>query len=179
MSAASASMRADGVPSSSPILKVPRLPRITTPGATTSAPKLTQAWTTRPGPAAAASAGEGSPFCSEATNASPASRPASSSAAAAVWSCLQATRTGKSIRSGNSSGPIAAGRAVNCSTGPSMRSPSALIAATTAGSASQTTTSWPSRTSPAATVPPMAPQPSTRYLTGETLDASSYMMVKA
>src|SRR5580698_8812738 len=169
ISAASASIRADGVPSSSPSLKVPRLPRSTTPGAITSAPKLTQAWTTRPGPAAAASAGEGSPFCSAATNPSPASRPASSAATAAVWCCLHATRTGKSILSGSSPGPIAAGRAVNCSTGPSTRSPSALIAATTAGSASQIRTSWPSRTSPAATVPPIAPQPSTRYLMGRNI----------
>src|SRR6185437_15751414 len=164
MSAASAATRADGVPSISPILNVPRLPRSTTPGAVTSAPKLTHAWTTRPGPAAALSAGDGRPFCSEATNASPASRPASSAATVAVWCCLHATRTGKSIRAGRSSGPIAAGRAVNCSTGPSMRSPSALIAFTTAGSASQTSTSSPSRTSPAATVPPIAPPPITKYL---------------
>src|SRR5580693_2961737 len=71
--------------------------------------------------------------------------------------------------SGSSSGPIAVGRTVNCSTGPSMRRPSELTAATTAGSASQTRTSCPSLTRPAATVAPIAPHPSTRYLMGETL----------
>src|SRR5580693_9183854 len=71
--------------------------------------------------------------------------------------------------SGSSSGPIAVGRTVNCSTGPSMRRPPELTAATTAGSASQTRTSCPSLTRPAATVAPIAPHPSTRYLMGETL----------
>jgi len=50
---------------------------------------------------------------------------------------------------------------VKFSTGPSIRRPRALMAATTSGSASLTSTSRPSRTSPAATVPPIAPQPST------------------
>src|SRR5207249_1643677 len=45
--------------------------------------------------------------------------------------------------------------------GPSIRSPPERTAATTAGSGSLTSTSWPSRARQAATVPPIAPQPRT------------------
>ena len=55
MSAASERTRSEIVPSSSPIRNVSRLPRATTPGAITSAPKLTNASTTRDGPTASAS----------------------------------------------------------------------------------------------------------------------------
>ena len=55
------------VPSSSPIMKVARLPRSTTPGSSMSAPKFTHASTTRSGPTASASTAVFSPFCSETT----------------------------------------------------------------------------------------------------------------
>ncbi len=50
---------------------------------------------------------------------------------------------------------------VNVSTGPSIASPFALIAATWSASASQKSTEWPSRASRAPTVPPIAPAPTT------------------
>ena len=153
-------------------MNVARLPRSTTPGSVMSAPKLTTASTTRSGPTAAARIGVVRPFCRLTANPSPCSRPASSAAAAAVWCALTATSTGQSSRSGRSPGVTIGIRAVKVSTGPSIRSPRAPIASTTAGSASQASTSWPSRTSPAATVPPTAPQPSTTYRTADEVTTS-------
>ena len=161
MSATSALTRSETVPSISPIRSGSRLPRSTTPGSITSAPVLTKDSTTRSGPTTAASCSAFRPFCSETTKPSPCSLPARLAAAAAVCCDLTATRTGPSSRSGRSAGSTAGTRTVKFSTGPSIRRPFSLTAATTAGSASLTSTSWPSRTSPAATVPPIAPQPST------------------
>ena len=130
------------------------------PGPITSAPKLTNAPTTRSRPTAAAIVPSLNPFWSETTNPSGAIRGASRATAPAVWCAFTASSTAPRP-SGRASGAIARAGTVYSSTGPSMRRPSALIAATCSASASHRSTSWPSRISPAATVPPIAPAPMT------------------
>ena len=92
----------------------------------------------------------------------PGRRPARTAAAAASCGARTATRTGTSSWSGRSSGATAGTATVKLPAGSSTRSPAARTAATTAGSGSLTSTSWPSRARQAATAAPVAPQPSTR-----------------
>ena len=67
MSAARARTRSVTRPSISPMTNVPRFPRSTTPGSITSAPKFTNASTTRSPPSASVSTAAFSPFCKDTT----------------------------------------------------------------------------------------------------------------
>ena len=102
------------------------------------------------------------PFCSDTTNPSDASRGAIASSAAAVCCAFTASRTAFEL-SGSPSRHDGRRGTLNSSTGPSIASPRAFIAATCSASASQSRTPCPSRASRAPIVPPIAPAPTTTY----------------
>ena len=140
MSATRLRTRGVSAPSGSPIQNAARFPRRIRPGPTTSAPKFTNAPTTRSRPTARAITSSLKPFWSETTNPSGVSRGATCATAPAVWWAFTASRTAPRP-SGSASGVTAVAATVSCSTGPSMRRPSELIAATCSASASQRSTS--------------------------------------
>src|SRR5439155_5128600 len=101
------------------------------------------------------------PFCAETTYPSRLRCGASARVASAV-SCAFTARTTCSNSPTRSSGTNAGARATNWASGPSMRSPASLTAATWSRARSTNVTSCPARARCAPMVPPIAPAPHTR-----------------